>query len=189
MTLRTPYGSAGHIRENFSTTGARVLCSSNNLSICFRYSPTRTASSLGTGSICPSHPGMAAVGSLTGRTYTFPSSVICFICQTRPLTIVQANMSHREHELFAENSNRLLAGQINHMISSLVRNHAQVLVVVHPSPRCPVERLFVSSEMPHFPHELDNLLQLSLLELRIGKRSLQNLFDVAESDAAFGVHQ
>src|SRR2546427_10462336 len=98
---------------------------------------------------------------------------------------VQADMGHREHEFFAENSNRLLVRQINHLVSPLVRNHAQVLVVVHPSPRCPVERLFVSSEMPHFPHELYNLLQLSLLKLRIGKRSLQNLFDVAERDAAF----
>ena len=94
-------------------------------------------------------------------------------------------MRHSEHELFAENSNRLLVRQINHLVSSLVRNHAQVLVVVHPSPRCPVERIIVSSEMPHFPHELDNFLQLSLLKLRIGKRSLQNLFDVAERDATF----
>src|SRR6266568_6658867 len=93
---------------------------------------------------------------------------------------VQADMSHREHELFAENSNRLLVSQINHLISSLIRNHAQVLVVVHPSPRCPVERLIVSFEMPHFPRELDNLLQLSLFKLRIGKRSLQNLFDMAQ---------
>src|SRR2546427_13146734 len=98
---------------------------------------------------------------------------------------VQADMGHGEHELFAENSNRLLVRQINHLIPSLVRNHAQVLVVVHPSPRCTVERLIVSFEMPHFPHELDNLLQLSRLKLRIGKRSLQNLFDVAERDAAF----
>src|SRR6266705_6548808 len=98
---------------------------------------------------------------------------------------VQAYMGHREHELFAEDSNRLLVGQINHLIPSLVRNHAQVLVVVHPSPRCPVERLIVSFEMPHFPHELDNLLQLSLFKLRIGKRSPQNFFDVAERDAAF----
>src|SRR5437879_4266238 len=100
---------------------------------------------------------------------------------------VQADMGHCEHELFAENSNRLLVRQIDHLIPSLVRNHAQVLVVVHPSPRCPVERMIVSFEMPHFPHELDNLLQLSLLKLSIGTRSLQNLFDVAESDAAFSV--
>src|SRR5207245_9485134 len=65
---------------------------------------------------------------------------------------VQTDVRHSEHELFAENSNRLLVRQINHLVSSLVRNHAQVLVVVHPSPRCPVERLIVSSEMPHFPH-------------------------------------
>ena len=88
---------------------------------------------------------------------------------------VQADMSHREHELFAENSNRLLAGQINHLISPLVRNHAQILVVVHPRPRCPKQRLIVSSEIPHFPHELDNLLQLSLLKLK--------------GDAAFRVHE
>src|SRR3989442_7583073 len=76
---------------------------------------------------------------------------------------VQADMGHGEHEFFAENSNRLLVSQINYLISSLVRNHAQVLVVVHSSPRCPVERLIVSFEMSHLPHELDNLLQLGPL--------------------------
>src|SRR2546425_9312327 len=67
---------------------------------------------------------------------------------------VQADMGHCEHELFAEYSNRLLVGQINYRIASLVRNHAQVLVVVDPRPGGPVECLIVSFEIPHFPHEL-----------------------------------
>src|SRR3989442_7870593 len=75
------------------------------------------------------------------------------------------------------------------MIASFVRNHAQVLVVVHPRPRGTVECLIVSFEMPHLSHELDNLLQLSILKLSVGIRSSQNLRDPGEGNAAFRVHQ
>src|SRR3989475_8464238 len=71
---------------------------------------------------------------------------------------VQPDMGHCEHELFAEYANRLLVGEINYGIASLVRNHAQVLIVVDPCPGCSVERLIVSLEISHLPHELDNLL-------------------------------
>src|SRR6266705_2956921 len=71
---------------------------------------------------------------------------------------VQADMGHCEHELFAEYANRLLVGEINYRIASLVRYHAQVLVVVDPCPGSPVERLIVSLDISHLPHELDNLL-------------------------------
>src|SRR5437667_11470403 len=45
---------------------------------------------------------------------------------------VQADMGHREHELFAEDSNSRLVRQINYLIASLARDHDQVLESINP---------------------------------------------------------
>src|SRR6266581_2613487 len=47
----------------------------------------------------------------------------------------------------------------------------------------------VQADMSHREHELDNLLQLSLLKLRVGKRSPHDFLDGEEGDATLRVHQ